>query len=62
MKSLVEQVAEFMYTHMAQAPNRKELLKLVETAEFHYIVKIHELEKKLFDIENPVLVTRWDDL
>lgn len=57
MKTLTEQVAAFLYTHMAQAPNRKELLKLVESAEFQYITKITELQKEL-DRKNAVPVER----
>lgn len=57
MKTLTEQVADFLYTHMAQAPNRKELLKLVENVEFQYITRITQLQKEL-DQKNAVPVER----
>lgn len=61
--TLTDQVAQFMYTHMAQAPNRKELLKLVETVEFTYITRIADLEKQLADKDkDKVAISRWDEL
>lgn len=47
MKPLTEAVRQFMYSHMAQSPFRKELLKTIEDAENQYIERIHELEKRL---------------
>lgn len=57
--TLTEQVAQFMYTHMAQAPNRKELLKLIETGEFTYLTRIAELEKKLAEHEKIPVERDW---
>lgn len=61
MRSLTEAVQQFLYTHMRQAPNQRELLKLVETVEFQYITKIQELEKRL-DEKKGEPATRWDGL
>jgi hypothetical protein len=49
--TLTEQVAQFLYTHMAQAPNRKELLKIVQAGEMLYAERIQELEKKVAEKE-----------
>lgn len=59
MSTLTEQVAAFLYSHMAQAPNRKELLKLVETAEFRYMTRIKELEDQLAEKDQVPVERDW---